>query len=133
MQDYLGNTSVYRNSNVNPLARKYTVNLVEACNLHDAGYTGSIAVDKLRGGVKDFRKWTRRQVDDKFLADMRLICTRTIPENAAVGRRNCQGTGGNASFGAVSRYNFVRRWGGLSFDADLSRPGSQQHGPRAND
>ncbi len=131
-QNYLGNTSVYRNSNLNPLARKFTVNFKDACDLHDAGYGGAIVKDKLRGGVKDFRKWTRRQVDEKFFADMRLLCQRTIPAAFATALANCMSTGGNASFGAESRYNFVRRWGKHFFDADLSKTGTQSTGPRAN-
>ena len=131
-QNYLGNTSVYRNSNLNPLARKFTVNFKDACDLHDAGYGGAIVKDKLRGGVKDFRKWTRRQVDDKFFADMRLLCQRAIPAAFGTALANCMKTGGNASFGAESRYNFVRRWGNHFFDADLSKTGTQSTGPRAN-
>jgi hypothetical protein len=68
-QNYLGNTSKYANSNVNPLARTYAVNFKDACDLHDAGYSGAIVRDKI---------------------------------------------------------------GYLFFDADLSRPGTQRTGPRAN-
>lgn len=131
-QNYLGNSSVYKNSNKNPLATSYTVNFKDACDLHDAGYSGAIVRDKLRGGVRDFRKWTRKQVDDKFLADMRLLCRRAIPASATVALTNCQSRGGNLSFGAESRFNFVRKWGYLFFDADLSQPGTQRTGPRAN-
>lgn len=131
-QNYLGNTSVYKNSNKNPLAKSYTVDFKAACDLHDAGYSGAIVRDRLRGGIKDFRKWTRKQVDDKFLADMRLLCRRAIPASATVALTNCLARGGNLSFGAESRFNFVRKWGHLFFDADLSTPGTQRTGPRAN-
>ena len=132
VQNYLGNTSVYKNSNINPLAKSYTVSFKDACDLHDAGYSGAIVADKLRGGIKDFRKWTRKQVDDKFLADMRFLCRQAIPPTAAVALKNCQGRGGNLSFGAESRFNFVRKWGYLFFDADLSQAGTQRTGPRSN-
>ena len=32
-----------------------------------------------------------------------------------------------------SRFNFVRCWGNLFFDADPNRPGTQSTGPRTND
>ena len=133
-QNYLGNTSKYADSNINPLARTYTVNFVDACNLHDAGYSGAVVKDKLNGGrIVDFRTWSRKQVDEKFLADMRWLCTRQIPATARTALKNCKARGGNASFGAESRYNFVRRWGYLFFDADPNEPGTQRTGPRAND
>ena len=131
-QNYLGNTSVYANSNINPLARRYKVNFVQACNLHDAGYSGAVVRDPINGGVVDFRNWSRQQVDKKFLDDMRLLCRRHIPARAAIALRNCLGRGGNASFGAESRFNFVRRWGKHFFDADPTQPGAQRTGLRAN-
>jgi hypothetical protein len=132
-QNYLGNTSTYRNSNVNPLAHAYTVDFVDACNLHDAGYSGAVVRDKLHdNAVVDFRTWSRKRVDDKFLADMRLLCDRAIPAKATVARANCMGRGGNFSFGAESRYNFVRRWGSHFFDADPEQDGVQSTGTRAN-
>lgn len=132
VQNYLGNTSTYKDSNTNPLAKSYTVNFKSACDLHDAGYGGAIVKDALRGDIKDFRKWTRKQVDDKFLADMRLLCERQIPATAIVALANCKARGGNLSFGAESRYNFVRKFGNLFFDADLKTAGNQRSGTRSN-
>lgn len=136
-QNYLGNTSRFWNSEdgliYDPRARPYTVDFSAACNLHDAGYAGAIVKDSLRGGIKDFRSWSRKQVDDKFLADMRLLCVRQIEPSAVYARRNCRSTGGNISVGAVSRYNFVRCFGSAFFDADLERPGTQKTGRRRND
>jgi len=134
VQNYLGNVSVYRNSNINPLAKAYRVNFREACNLHDAGYSGAIVKDKLHGGrIIDFRSWSRAAVDAKFVRDMRLLCRRAIPARARVALRNCNGRGGNFSVGAESRFNFVRSWGHRFFDADLTLPGTQRTGPRTND
>lgn len=114
LQGNFGDTSTYKDSNVNPTARSYTVNFREACKLHDAGYSGARVRDALHGGVVvDFFTWTRKAVDKKFLEDMVLICERTIPASAATALANCKATGGNASFGAGTRYNFVRRLGGL--------------------
>jgi hypothetical protein len=113
-QGKFGDTSLYRDSNVNPLAKSYTVNFREACKLHDAGYSGAKVRDALHAGkVVDFFTWTKKEVDDKFYEDMVLICERSIPASAAVALANCKATGGNGSFGAKSRYNFVNRFGGL--------------------
>jgi hypothetical protein len=132
-QNYLGNTSKYANSNRNPLARTYTVNFKDACDLHDAGYSGAVVRDKINGGmIVDYRNWSRKRVDAKFLDDMRRLCTRQIPATAFIALRNCKASGGNASFGAESRFDFVREFGQRFFDADLSRPGTQRRGPRAN-
>jgi hypothetical protein len=136
VQNFLGNTSTYWNSRdslvYDPLAKSHTVDFVDACNLHDAGYAGAIVRDKLRGGIKDFRSWTRKQVDKKFLADMRFLCQRQIPDEAPYALKNCRGRGGNASWGAESRYRFVRKHGYRFFDADLDEPGTQRTGSRAN-
>ncbi len=113
-QGKFGDTSTYKDSNINPAAQSYTVNFREACKLHDAGYSGAKVTDALHGGkVVDFFTSTRAQVDTKFLEDMRLICDSTIPATATTARANCRATGGNVSVGALSRYNFVNRAGGL--------------------
>jgi len=113
-QGKFGDTSTYKNSNVNPVARSYTVNFREACKLHDAGYSGARVRDALHGGVVvDFFRWTKAAVDKKFLEDMILICERTIPASAATALANCKATGGNVSTGARSRFNFVDRFGSL--------------------
>ncbi len=117
-QNYLGNTSRFANSNLNPRADTYTVSFKDACDLHDAGYAGAVVRDKLHGNqIVDFRGLTRKQVDEKFLADMQLLCQKRIPATARTALANCISTGGNASVGAKSRYNFVRCWGNRFFDA----------------
>ncbi len=135
-QNFLGNTSRYWNSRdgylYDPTAKVFPVSFVDACNLHDAGYAGAIVRDKLRGGIKDFRGWSRLQVDRKFLADMRLLCQRAIPKSAVYALRNCRGNGGNVSVGAASRYDFVRKVGSSFFDADLELAGTQSTGRRTN-
>ena len=138
LQNFLGNASTFWNSRDNlifdPEARSYTVDFSAACNLHDAGYAGAIVRDGLRGGgIKDFRGWSRQLVDDKFLADMRLLCARAIPASATYALRNCRSSGGNVSVAALSRFNFVRCWGSSFFDADPWSPGRQATGPRQNE
>jgi hypothetical protein len=134
-QNYLGNTSKYADSNINPLARTYTVSFKDACDLHDAGYAGAVVRDKLNGNrIVDFRTWSRKRVDDKFLQDLRWLCAHSgIPATARTALANCKADGGNFSVGAHSRYNFVRCFGDRFFDADLSKPGTQRTGPRQND
>jgi len=131
-QNYLGNTSVYRDSNKNPLAAKYTVDFTEACNLHDAGYAGAVVYDKINKRVVDYRKWSRADVDKKFLEDMRTLCRQRIPASAKVALDNCLWWGGWTSAGAHSRFDFVRRWGNHFFDADPYQDGTQSTGLRAN-
>jgi hypothetical protein len=129
LQNYLGNTSKFSISNINPVAGVYTVNFKAACDLHDAGYTGAVVRDRLHGNrIVDFRKLTRAQIDLKFLADMQLLCKRYIPASAPTARKNCMSTGGNASVGAMSRFDFVRCWGNLFFNANPPNAG-----PRRND
>ncbi len=105
-----GDTSTYLNSN-NPFGKRYQVNFREACNLHDAGYSGARVRDSINGGIIDYLGWTQKRVDDKFLADMRKLCEKGIPASAPVALADCKARGGKASFGAETRYNFVRRWG----------------------
>jgi hypothetical protein len=134
-QNYVGNTSSYRNAprSHRPVkTKRYTVNFVEACKLHDAGYAGVVVRDVINGGIVDFRRWTRKEVDDKFLRDMQTLCRRQIPASLKVARAQCLGTGGQDSFGAESRYNFVRFWGDNFFDADTTQDGTQEEGDRLN-
>ena len=106
----MGDKSTYRNSN-NPLGRRYVVNFRLACQLHDAGYSGAKVVDPLNGGVVDYFGWSQRQVDDKFLADMRKLCDQQVPAEATAVLADCKVTGGKTSWGAETRYNFVRSQG----------------------
>jgi hypothetical protein len=120
-QNWAGNSSTYYDSNVNPLARKFTVSFKYACDLHDAGYSGATVVDRLNGGkITDFSTWTKRQVDDAFLRNMETLCKRVIPKDASVALHNCEGRGGHFSLGASSLYIFVVQYGQSFFDAARS-------------
>lgn len=109
-----GDTSTYKDS-----TGTYVVNFRAACNLHDAGYSGAKVRDTINGGTVDYLSWTRKRVDDKFLADMRKLCDEQIPSEAVNARAQCKGRGGALSFGAWSRYNAVDLVGGLAW---LERP-----------
>lgn len=50
-QGKFGDSSTYRDSNINPAARSYTVNFREACKLHDAGYSGAKVRDACTAGL----------------------------------------------------------------------------------
>jgi hypothetical protein len=88
--------------------------------------------DSINGGWFDFRAWSRKRVDNKFLADMRRLCTRAIPARAKTALEDCKARGGNVSIGAQSRYNAVCLVGAANFDANLTKPGTQPTGHRVN-
>jgi len=108
-QNAFGDTSVYRDSF--PYLHRYKVDFREACNLHDAGYSGALVWDSINGRWYDYFGKTKEEVDQKFLADMRKLCDEQIPADAPVARADCRATGGTTSNGAESRYNFVRDHG----------------------
>ena len=111
-QGKFGDTSTFRDSNVNPTAKSYRVNFREAAASSTTPATPAPrCATACTAAVVDFFTWTQKRVDDKFLADMSQICVRTIPASATIALANCKATGGNASFGAQSRYNFVHRAG----------------------
>lgn len=106
-------TSVYLDTN-DPFGKRYPVNFREACNLHDAGYSGAKVRDVLHGGkIVDFFEWTRERVDEKFLEDMQMLCRQKISALAPGALADCRGTGGKTSLGARTRYNLVRDVGDL--------------------
>jgi hypothetical protein len=128
-QNYFGNLHTFHDFGT---GHKYTVNFAPACDVHDAGYGGHTVVDSVRGGIRDFHNWTRKQVDDKFLTDLRALCNRAIPATAADALANCvEGAAYyalpvNHLIGAETLYGFVRRFGDTFFDSDLTRPGLQR-------
>jgi len=133
VQHYFGNVHTYTDSNTDPLAPTYTVDFSRACDIHDAGYGGHAVWDEFFGGKPhDFRTWTRPQVDKKFLENMRKLCAAGIPATAKIALAKCNGTGGSGSVGAQTLFNLVTKIGWRFFDADLTKPGLQKTGHRAN-
>jgi hypothetical protein len=117
----------------NPVnGRGYVVSFEAACDNHDAGYSGGIIYDRLRGGVKDFRNWSRRQIDDKFLDDMRFICRKTISAQLEQVLWLCLNSSSYLAPGSFTYYNEVRKSGSRFFDADPEKPGLQSVGTRPN-
>ncbi len=115
MEPRFGDRSTYLNSN-DPAGQTFVVDFRDACNLHDAGYSGAKVRDKLNGRTIDFFTWTRQEVDEKFLDDMRNLCEKAIPAWAKTALADCKANGGKTSFGAESRYDVVRRFGGLFYN-----------------
>jgi hypothetical protein len=106
-----GDTSTYLNSN-NPLGTRYVVSFRQACNVHDAGYSGAKVHDPFSGDVIDFFGWSQKRIDDKFLTDMRTLCEGHLAHRSApVALADCKARGGKTSWGALTRYDFVRSWG----------------------
>jgi hypothetical protein len=96
------------------------VDFREACNQHDAAYSGAKVTDMpLNGGkVIDYFDWTKKRIDDKFYDDMVKICDDKIPATATVARANCKASGGfHLVSGAASRYRIVRASGWSFFKA----------------
>jgi len=128
-QNYFGNEHTFHDFGT---GHKYTVNFAPACDVHDAGYGGNTVRDSVRGGIRDFHSWTRKQVDDKFLADLRKLCNVAIPATAADALANCvEGAAYyalpvNHLIGAETLYGFVHKFGDAFFDSDLTRPGLQR-------
>jgi hypothetical protein len=71
----------------------YKVNFRLACNSHDAAYSGAKVFDPFLGAEVDYFGWSRDRIDKKFLADMRTLCDRAIPEEARAARAQCHGRG----------------------------------------
>ena len=124
------NTSEFRDGG--PFADSFIVVWTAACNLHDAGYDGAIVRDVINGGIVNYRGWSRKEVDDKFLEDMRLLCRKQIPPERKIALSRCLTRDLPISFGAENMHDIVRNKGAGNFDADPTRPGTQRAGPRTN-
>ena len=124
--------------------QSYTVNFVESCNLHDAGYQGRFWVhltdgrwvaqphvlDKILNQYIDYSSTSREWVDKHFLADMQAQCDQQIsqqgdPRGRAQALIYCKGVGpedGLGGWGAETLYTLVRNYGDSAFsNADARR------------
>ena len=60
------------------------VSFREACNVHDACYSGAVVRDPFGrppGTVVDFRDWSRQRCDDVFLDNLQALCRRQIHDS----------------------------------------------------
>ncbi len=130
VENYFGNSGVFyqpevrrRDGSIKVPRAFWTVWFTTACDFHDAGYRGATIEDPSTGGVRDYHDWSRRRIDDRFLADMRRLCSQQIDPSAKTALRDCKNN---------YRYDVVRTFGSLFFDADLRRRGTQVSGHRTN-
>ena len=108
---------------------------VEACNIHDAGYSGITVFDPVSRRLIDFRRWTRAEVDALFLKDMRTLCSRQIPWALAAERQVCRNglrlmaaiadLPSTDQVGAFTYYTAVRQAARDAFDTNATVPGVQ--------
>jgi hypothetical protein len=109
LQNWIGDTATY--GNLNPFEPKFKVNFREACNLHDAAYSGAYVWDSLRGKFKDFRDTTQAQADYDLQRDMNLLCNAQIPARWEDARRQCRdGVGHYMLVRAVGRFSYRDRY-----------------------
>src|SRR3954469_7435527 len=72
LQNWVGDTATYASGN--PFQRAFKVDFREACNLHDAAYSGAYVWDSIRGEFKDFRATSQEKADHDMQADMNRAC-----------------------------------------------------------
>jgi len=100
------------------------VNIRPACNQHDAGYAGATVAGLNTKKVTDYRTWSRSQVDEKFYRDIVKQCKRFLkgPANAAY-LKQCKED--SYTYVGLVRGSIGR----MSFDADMTTPGTQPDQP----
>jgi hypothetical protein len=76
---------------LHPLQPRYEVNFRDACNLHDAAFSGALVWDKINGKFIDYRTWTKTEIAAKFAADMERLCEAHIPDQHARTLEICKG------------------------------------------
>jgi hypothetical protein len=108
-----------------PIPRAFSVDFRLACAMHDAGYSGGYVVNPVTGQLTDTRFQDRWSIDVQFNADLKTLCSRTIPWDAPVALGTC--------FAIADTYFWaVRAAGGSYFDANPFAPGRQPSGTRPN-
>ncbi len=100
------------------------VNIRQACNQHDAGYSGATVAGIDTRKATDYRTWSRSQVDQKFYNDIVRQCRRSLRGPANVPHlQQCKED-------AVTYVGLVRgAIGRMSFDADVTVPSVQPDPP----
>jgi hypothetical protein len=142
VSNFLLDKQSFVDSYLNPAAPSFTVDFRPACDLHDAGYAGGIVKNAFKNNtVIDYRTWSRKQIDDQFLENLKAICVQQIPIKSygtleagteGVARKKCLGEAVTA-FSATQYYDTVRKFGESYFDADPIKTGIQRTGTRKND
>jgi hypothetical protein len=82
-----GDTWTYRDGN----GGSHEVDFRAACDIHDAGYAGAVVRDPFaRNQLVDFWSWSREQVDDEFLRNLRILCNAQL-RTAGAALATCDG------------------------------------------
>ncbi|MDO8732642.1 MAG: hypothetical protein Q7L55_08755 [Actinomycetota bacterium] len=64
------------------------VSFKDACDQHDAGYSGVTVMNQYLGKVVDYRNWPRGTVDQWFLADLQTECDIQLKNKLTVFKRS---------------------------------------------
>jgi hypothetical protein len=141
LQNYFGDVRSYG------FAQDRTaVRLRNACNIHDAAYSGATIYDAIDKRYVDFRTWSRLKIDKKFRGDIRQMCRRELsqPKRMQDHLRTCEngigittliasipnlGLGVLEKSGATTYFEMVRSYGGVGFDANSTVAGIQPNKP----
>ncbi len=100
-----------------------TVSFRDACDLHDAAYSGALVWDNINGGWVDFSepRWTKEAINEKFKHDLQRLCFRAFPDAAGMGAEKAllKCLTGNAiisstTWGALSYYEVVTSFVGAN-------------------
>jgi hypothetical protein len=103
LQNWIGDSATFGDGLLTD--PRYEVNFREACNLHDAAYSGAYVWDSIHGKFTDFRGMTQKEADDKLQSDMDRLCEKTIPARWETTRANCKA--------GIGHWLAVRAIGGL--------------------
>ena len=96
----------------------------EACNVHDAGYSGVTVKDPIMNKVTDFSHWTRNAIDTLFQFEIQMICMKTIStSNVSDTRKASMST--TCNDWAARYYRAVRLVGKAFFDSNPVKAGAQ--------
>lgn len=141
LQNYFGDVREYGYAE-----DRTKVRIRNACNIHDAAYSGITIYDGLDKKYVDFRTRSRLKIDEKFRGDIRMLCRRDLstPKRMAPYLRTCTQGVGLVTFiglipikglsavedaGANTYFDMVRAYGGVGFDADSTVAGTQPQAP----
>lgn len=115
----------------------------EACDFHDAGYSGVAVWDPTLKMVMDYRPWSRKMVDDQFRQNLEYICDRDLKGKVSEAVfKTCSPGVTLAAYtvllataqsslmvpnaGARTYYDAVRSFAKSAFDTDPTKPGDPQ-------
>ena len=75
--EFKAHDQTYKSNN----GQSLTVDFTDACNLHDAAYSGALVWDRINGQFIDFSDsyWTKAQINEKFRLDLQRLCLKKFP------------------------------------------------------